>query len=252
MTQPIAWLYPLITDGLALVAYAATTRLSGRGRRYAWAVVVLAAGMSGLAQATYLAGAVPAGSTPTALSDGAAPVALPPLRFGVGAWPAVAAAIVAHLLFLLGGHTADRDAVQHAVQPGTAGGDLTEQPTAWSGAAEHTPYTVPAVEHGAVQPGCTPVQPVASGVGTGSAVEHVAVQPAVLAGEAAGAVPARERARAAARDHAARTGDLPSVSELVALADVARGTAAAALRELREERPALQVISTDTGTRAER
>ena len=40
----IAGLYPLITDGLALVAYAATARLTGSGRRYAWCIVVLAAG----------------------------------------------------------------------------------------------------------------------------------------------------------------------------------------------------------------
>ena len=33
---PIAWLYPLITDGLALVAYAATSRLAAGARRYAW------------------------------------------------------------------------------------------------------------------------------------------------------------------------------------------------------------------------
>ena len=38
----IAWLYPLITDGLALVAYAATTRLRGPAAHYAWSVVVLA------------------------------------------------------------------------------------------------------------------------------------------------------------------------------------------------------------------
>ena len=41
----IAWLYPLITDGLALVAYTATARLHGGGARYAWSVVVLAAGV---------------------------------------------------------------------------------------------------------------------------------------------------------------------------------------------------------------
>src|SRR5689334_24071178 len=76
----IAWLYPLITDGLALVAYAATARLRGGAARYAWAVVVLAAGLSGLAQAAYLAG-------------GATVDASPALRFGVGAWPAVAAAL---------------------------------------------------------------------------------------------------------------------------------------------------------------
>ena len=50
----IAWLYPLITDGLALVAYAATTRLHAAAARYAWSVVVLAAGLSGLAQAALL------------------------------------------------------------------------------------------------------------------------------------------------------------------------------------------------------
>src|SRR3954471_7652655 len=84
----IAWLYPLITDGLALVAYAATARLHGPAGRYAWTVVVLAAGLSGLAQAAYLAGGATVDANPT-------------LRFGVGAWPAMAAAVVAHLLYLL-------------------------------------------------------------------------------------------------------------------------------------------------------
>ncbi len=84
----IAWLYPLITDGLALVAYAATARLTGGAARYAWSVVVLAAGLSGLAQAVYLAGDATVDASPA-------------LRFGVGAWPAVAAAVVAHLLYLL-------------------------------------------------------------------------------------------------------------------------------------------------------
>lgn len=84
---PIAALYPVITDGLALVAYAATHRLRGWAAGYAWVVTVLAAALSGLAQAVYLA------SDPL--------VAGPELRFGVGAWPAIAAAIVAHLLYLL-------------------------------------------------------------------------------------------------------------------------------------------------------
>ena len=39
----IAWLYPLITDGLALVAYSATNRLGRPAARYAWAVVITAA-----------------------------------------------------------------------------------------------------------------------------------------------------------------------------------------------------------------
>src|SRR4051794_29358650 len=87
----IAWLYPLITDGLALVAYAATARLSGGPARYAWTVVVLAAGLSGLAQAVYLSG-------------GASVDATPALRFGVGARPALAAPGGAHLLYLLPPH----------------------------------------------------------------------------------------------------------------------------------------------------
>jgi hypothetical protein len=84
----IAWLYPLITDGLALVAYGATSRLTGPAARYAWTVVVSAAGLSGLAQAVYLASGATLDATPT-------------LRFGIGAWPALAAAVAAHLLYLL-------------------------------------------------------------------------------------------------------------------------------------------------------
>ncbi|HSV67835.1 MAG TPA: DUF2637 domain-containing protein [Mycobacteriales bacterium] len=99
---PVGWLYPLITDGLALVAYAATNRLTDRGRGYAWTIVVLAAGLSGLAQATYLAGAVAAAPTP--------------LRFGVGAWPAIAAAIAAHLIHLLNPHP-DHTPVTPTSQP---------------------------------------------------------------------------------------------------------------------------------------
>jgi Protein of unknown function (DUF2637) len=86
--RALAWLYPLITDGLALVAYATTARLNSHGRSYAWTVVVIAAGLSGLTQASYLAGGV--ASAP------------PGLRFAIGAWPAIAAAVVAHLLYLLG------------------------------------------------------------------------------------------------------------------------------------------------------
>ena len=85
----IGWLYPVSADGLALVAYAATHRFSQRSARtYAWTVVVLAAALSGLAQAVYLA-------------SGPALDTSPVLRFGVGAWPAVAGAVAAHLVYLL-------------------------------------------------------------------------------------------------------------------------------------------------------
>ncbi|MFC7660318.1 hypothetical protein ACFQV8_33545 [Pseudonocardia benzenivorans] len=99
----IAWIYPLITDGLAVVAYIATARLTGSARRYAWSVVVLSAGLSGLAQAVYLA------TDPTGPAAGAVEVAVgltvpAALRFGIGAWPAIAAALAAHLLHLLAAH----------------------------------------------------------------------------------------------------------------------------------------------------
>lgn len=94
----VAGLYVPITDGLALAAYAATTRLA-RSRWYAWTVVVAAAGLSGLAQGVNLTG----------LNE-------PPswLRFGVGYWPAVAVAVAAHLLWLVG---ADEPAHEPAVEP---------------------------------------------------------------------------------------------------------------------------------------
>lgn len=84
----MALLYPVMTDGLALVAYSATNRLTAGARRYAWVVVVTAAGLSGAAQAMYLVGG--------GLSDASDAV-----RFGIGAAPALAAAAVAHLLHLI-------------------------------------------------------------------------------------------------------------------------------------------------------
>lgn len=60
---------------------------------------------------------------------------------------------------------------------------------------------------------------------------------------AGGAVSARDRARDAARTHHAQHGDLPTVTELAAAADVSRGTAHAALKELRDDRPALHIVN---------
>jgi hypothetical protein len=54
----------------------------------------------------------------------------------------------------------------------------------------------------------------------------------------------RDRARAAGRAYGQRHGHLPTVSELVELAGVARGTAAKALRDLKAERPALHLVNT--------
>ena len=81
----VALLYPAITDGLALVAYWATKQLESHW--YPWMVIIIAAGLSGLAQAVNLAGL------------GESPVWL---RFGVGYWPAVAVLFAAHLLWLVG------------------------------------------------------------------------------------------------------------------------------------------------------
>lgn len=195
----IAWLYPLITDGLALVAYAATARLDGSARRYSWTVVVLAAGLSGLAQASHLAG-------------GVGTVAPASLRFGVGAWPAVAAAVVAHLLYLL---VAEPGVERTAVQPSTA--ERSPRP------AEQPDQVV--VQHE-------------------SATSGPALRPT-------SGSPARDRAQAAAQRHHAQHGELPTVSQLMSLADVSRGTAGDALKALRSRPTPLQLVANDENTRTQ-
>ncbi|MCE3552837.1 hypothetical protein LWC33_15400 [Pseudonocardia sp. RS11V-5] len=180
----IAWLYPLITDGLALVAYAATARLSGSAARYAWAVVVVAAGLSGLAQAVYLASEQGLEASPA-------------VRFGIGAWPAVAAAVVAHLLYLFAEDSAvQRPAEQSGVQP--------------------EPVQAPAVQSQVELPPAEPARPVES--------------------------PQRDHARAEARAHEAEHGRLPTVSELQERAQVSRGTAAKALKALRDQTKSLHLV----------
>lgn len=237
----IAWLYPVITDGLALVAYAATSKLTGRGRTYAWAVVVVAAGLSGLAQASYLAVGV-----------AGAPARL---RFGIGAWPAVAAAVVAHLLFLLGtrhgrpapGGQDERSPGAEVVQPGWLNGPVVRPPVL------NTDVVQPAGADTSVQPGepLAPAEPVDAPTASGLDVEVVraGVQAGVPVEQPAGsnaAGSARERACGAAAAHARRHGGLPTVSELMALAEVSRGTAGAVLKELREQRPSLHAVTTST------
>lgn len=218
--QAIAWLYPLITDGLALVAYASTARLTDGGRAYAWAVVVLAAGLSGLAQASYLAGGV-----------GAAPAAL---RFGIGAWPAIAAAIVAHLLFLLG----------HDAAVST---ERDEEPSTDTDEPARTPSILPAVQTDAAPPVQPPVQgPVQPERVRPTDKPKPAQRPAIESGESP-----RERARAAARRHARQHGQLPTVSQLVEMTDVARGTAGNALKELRDQRNQLHIVNETTSAGAD-
>ncbi|MEV0066664.1 hypothetical protein [Amycolatopsis sp. NPDC050768] len=55
--------------------------------------------------------------------------------------------------------------------------------------------------------------------------------------------PKRDRARASARRHQALHGSLPTVDELMTLAEVSRGTAGTALQELRQQPAPLHVIT---------
>jgi hypothetical protein len=276
----LAWLYPLITDGLALVAYATTTRLTESGRRYAWTVVVIAAGLSGLTQASYLAGGV--ASAP------------PPLRFAIGAWPAVAAAVVAHLLFLLGNHSTATSSddlhqqVSHLGQPDQATSIAGSEPapacgpqeplaeaavsvTGLSSATSTNPRAplpvLPAAAAPiigapglggppqAVQPAPLPVVQALTSTPIEHGIEHPAppaTDPVVRPPAARDTAPARLRAHTAATGHATRHGQLPTVSELMALAQVARGTAATALKDLRTQQEQLQVTTTTDEARTHR
>lgn len=223
----LAWIYPLITDGLALVAYAATARLRGSAARYAWSVVVVSAGLSGLAQASYLASA----AAPAAGTGGM--VAGDALRFGVGAWPAVAAAVVAHLLYLL---AADDAAAPEAVS------DRPVRATASVRSSERTGPDTPRPLDAGLPPRAVldgpvigprpsgPAPPVGPPSGPGAPTRPV---PAPDRGPVAES-PARDRAREAAERHRLRHGGLPTVRELQTLADVGRGTAADALNQLRD------------------
>lgn len=204
---PVAVLYPVMIDGLALVAYSATNRLTDGPRRYAWTVVVAAAGLSGAAQAVYLAGG--------GLADAPAGV-----RFGIGAAPAVAAAAVAHLLHLI------RTAADTIEQ--TDG-----RPPAAAVQAE------PAVQQVAVQSVFPPEPAVRTPAAAAAARTPApsATRPDALRASASVATGAAERGRDAASRYREQHAVLPTVSELVRLADVSRGTAGTVLKGLRTASP---------------
>ncbi|SFW50357.1 hypothetical protein [Amycolatopsis australiensis] len=246
----IAWIYPVITDGLAIVAYASTGRLPRRGRCYAWAVVILAAGLSGLAQAVYLAGGVSEASSAAGL-----PAAM---RFGVGAWPAVAAAIVAHLLFMLAAEGGLVTAAAGSAATGERVPAVAERADASTDEAAGAAVQSTGVQSGSVQSGAVQLDP----LDASSAVERAerttrepeSVQPPAAAERGAAEAkperpaspppsPKRDRARAAARRWQAQHGDLPTVDQLMQLAEVSRGTAGTALQELREQPAPLQLIT---------
>jgi len=90
VSQPVAVLYPVLADGLALAAYASTTRLKSWSQFYAWVVVVVAANLSGFAQGWHLASLTDQPGTTWAL------------RFGMGYGVAVVCTVAAHLLWLVG------------------------------------------------------------------------------------------------------------------------------------------------------
>jgi hypothetical protein len=252
--ESIAWLYPVITDGLALVAYAATSRLSGAGRRYAWSVVVLAAGLSAVAQASFLAAGKPDASAH--------------LRFTVGAWPAVAAAIAAHLLFLIGetgraATPAARLSVTERDPRGSAGAVSVDAgrpvgaelgqgvPPAVPGVLSDVPLGVQGVPPG-VQVDQVGVQQwdsksITGGSATAGGVSQSGRSPGMRPALAPG-----DRAVAMAELHRARTGTLPSVRELAGLAEVSRGTAETALRQIREAQPQLHLVEDETKSRPQR
>lgn len=227
----LAWIYPLITDGLALVAYAATSRLSGRAARYAWTVVVLAAGLSGLAQAAYLAAGPTAGA-----ADLGGPGPL--LRFGVGAWPAVAAAIVAHLLYLL--------ATPSTEPTRSPDGGLSAAVIDTSESSRRTVDTraLPAVhQRRAVAAAAVHAHETSGAVSTdlpGTVHARVTPSPHTPARDepdqptgTAGAP--RDRASRAATAHRDAYGAWPSVRDLAASAEVSTGLAAKVLRRFRAD-----------------
>jgi hypothetical protein len=72
-------------------------------------------------------------------------------------------------------------------------------------------------------------------------VQSVTVEPS--------SAPAKDRARAAARSHHRRTGSLPTVTELVKLSQVSRGTAGTALQELREAPADLHLVDDENQRR---
>ncbi|KZB80834.1 hypothetical protein [Amycolatopsis regifaucium] len=271
----IAWTYPVITDGLAIVAYVATSRLTGAGRRYAWAVVILAAGLSGLAQAVYFVGGftapVPPGPNGEPGSAGNPPPEL--LRFWVGAWPAIAAAIVAHLLFMLSELRASRkpstapDTIASSgVDVAAASGAIVSRaPSVQSQPVQSDrPESVAvqslSVQSGLVQPkpldaaaSSEPAErpvPAVSSVQPERPVSRGAEEPKPERPAVTPSSPKRDRAFREARKYQALHGTLPTVDQLHEIAEVARGTAGTVLKELREQPHPLHIVTDLNATKA--
>lgn len=87
-----AWLFPLTLDVTALVAYLALLMLPKGDRWYPLLVVALCAGASAAAQGYHQAALAP-GAPDLVLSQ--------PVRFAAGAWPALAALLAGHLVYVI-------------------------------------------------------------------------------------------------------------------------------------------------------
>ncbi len=201
-----------------MVAYAATARLhQSRARRYAAGIVILAAGLSGLAQAVYLAGAIHRGHT-----------ALVGLRYGVGAWPALAAAIAAHLLHLLNPHGVDQAEASASNEAASNVAASNAEPSNWT----YNPSKL-AASNDASNPSVQP-RPTGERPTTPDQLDQDAPQPELDAEPpATEAGSPRDRARAAARAYRDGHGTLPTVSELAEITGASRGTAGNALKDVR-------------------
>ena len=218
----IAWLYPLITDGLALVAYAATARLHGRARP-----LRLGGGRARRRPVRARPSRLPRRRHHHGRAEGAA---VRGRRLARGrrrrssrtcstSWPPTT--------------TAARTAA--GVQPAAV------QTGRCTARRDHCSTSSCSTSRGRARstgrPDRCPADPPAS-----SARPQ---RPDDGAVRRSGPSPARDRARAAAARHAHRHGRLPTVSELATAAEVSRGTAATALTALREQPAALHLI-TDT------
>jgi hypothetical protein len=217
----IGWLYPLITDGLALLAYAATARLTHPGsRRYAAGIVLLAAGLSGLAQAVNLTGGITHKTAPGGCGSASAPGPPSPPR-----------------------------------SPPTCSTSFTATATAPARRVHRVGRAMSSVRSDAVRLDDDAVQSrpaldsAASGRATvGSGLDATTPdRPSVQTDP--GVSSAADRARDAARSHYARAGDWPTARALAELAQVGRSTAGSVLKGLREARPDLHVVAPDTRTR---
>jgi len=95
--QVRAWLFPVTLDAVALVAYLALLMLPAGERWYPLLVVVLTAGASAAAQGYHQTQLGPGGVT-----DALSGPELPALVKGAaGAWPAVAALLAGHLVWMI-------------------------------------------------------------------------------------------------------------------------------------------------------